>query len=237
MIPFEQHRDQQDCLHCEHRQLRLFCNLTPEALADFDTIGILVSHAPGARLFTEGDAARNVFVICSGQVKLYSTSREGRILILKIAGPGDLLGLNAALAEAPHEVTAETIEPCQLKTVRKEEFVRFLNAHGIASMHAAQSLSAEYQTVFNNARRLALSGSAAGRLAHLLLEWARSAACGREELKFTMALTHEEVANMAGTSRETVTRLLNQFRRDKLITIKGVSMTILNAEALDRLTA
>uniref|UniRef100_E6QN95 Transcriptional regulator, Crp/Fnr family n=1 Tax=mine drainage metagenome TaxID=410659 RepID=E6QN95_9ZZZZ len=237
MIPSQQRHGQEDCLHCEHRHLRLFCNLTPEALADFDSIGVLVGHSHGAKLFAEGDPARNVFVICSGQVKVFSSSRDGRIMILKIAGPGDLLGLNAVLAEVPHEVTAETIEPCQVKTMRKEEFVRFLHAHGIASMHAAQSLSAEYMTVFNDARRLALSSSAAGRLAHLLLDWAHSAACGRPELKFTMALTHEEVASMAGTSRETVTRLLNQFRRDKLISIKGASMTILNPEALDRLTA
>jgi CRP/FNR family transcriptional regulator len=104
-------------------------------------------------------------------------------------------------------------------------------------MHAAQSLSAEYMTVFHDAKRLALSSSAAGRLAHLLLEWGRTASYGKQELRFTMALTHEEIANMAGTSRETVTRLLNQFRRDKLISIKGASMTILKPEALDQMTA
>jgi CRP/FNR family transcriptional regulator, cyclic AMP receptor protein len=105
-------------------------------------------------------------------------------------------------------------------------------------MHAAQSLSSEYLTVFQDAKRLALSGSAAGRLARLLLDWGRSAACdGRTEIKFTMALTHEEVANMAGTSRETVTRLLNQFRRDQWITIKGTSLTIQEPEQLERLTA
>ena len=111
-----------------------------------------------------------------------------------------------------------------------------LGSHGIASMHAAQSLSGEYLTVFHDAKRLALSGSAAGRLARLLLDWARSTSNGRAELKFTMALTHEEVANMAGTSRETVTRLLNQFRRDQWLTIKGASITITKPEQLERLT-
>ncbi len=185
----------------------MFCNLTPEALADYDGIGIMMSHARGAKLFTEGDAARNVFVICFGQVKISSTSRDGKTMILKIAGPGDVMGLSAVLANVPHEVTAEAIEPCQVKTVRKQEFVEFLGRHGIASMHAAQSLSGEYLTVFHDAKRLALSGSAAGRLARLLLDWGRSTANGKPEIRFTMALTHEEIANMAGTSRETVTRL------------------------------
>ena len=93
----------------------MFCNLTPEALQDFDSIGVMMSHARGAKLFNEGDAARNVFVICFGQVKISSTSRDGKTMILKIAGPGDVMGLSAVLANVPHEVTAEAIEPCQVK--------------------------------------------------------------------------------------------------------------------------
>jgi CRP/FNR family transcriptional regulator len=214
----------------------MFCNLTPDALEDYDRIGIMMNLARGAKLFCEGDAVRNVFVICSGQIKISSTSREGKTMILKLAAPGDVLGLSAVLANVVHEVTAEAIERCQVKTMRKQEFVDFLGRHGIASMHAAQSLSGEYLTVFHDAKRLALSGSAAGRLARLLLDWARSTSNGRAELKFTMALTHEEVANMAGTSRETVTRLLNQFRRDQWLTIKGASITITKPEQLERLT-
>jgi CRP/FNR family transcriptional regulator len=219
----------------------MFCNLTPEALQDYDSIGIMMSHARGAKLFSEGDPARNVFIICYGQVKISSTSRDGKTMILKIAGPGDVMGLSAVLANVPHEVTAEAIEPCQVKTVRKQEFVDFLGRHGVASMHAAQALSGEYLTVFHDAKRLALSGSAAGRLARLLLDWGRTAnngnGNGKTEIRFTMALTHEEIANMAGTSRETVTRLLNQFRRDQWITIKGASLTIIKPDQLERLTA
>jgi CRP/FNR family transcriptional regulator len=227
-------------MNCEHRHLRMFCNLTPEALAEFDGIGIMMSHARGAKLFSEGDPARNVFIICYGHIKISSTSRDGKTMILKIAGPGDVMGLSAVLANVPYEVTAEAIEPCQVKTIRKQEFVEFLGRHGIASMHAAQSLSSEYLAVFHDAKRLALSGSAAGRLARLLLDWGRSAAGSnneKSEMRFTMALTHEEIANMAGTSRETVTRLLNQFRREQWITIKGSSLTITNPEQLERLTA
>jgi CRP/FNR family transcriptional regulator len=237
MAGFQSHHAPEDCINCEHRHLRMFCNLTPEALVDYDKIGMLMNHARGAKLFTEGDQARSVFVICEGQVKISATSREGKTMILKIAGPGDVMGLSAVLANVSHEVTAEAIEPCQVKTIRKQEFVDFLGRHGIASMHAAQSLSGEYLTVFHDAKRLALSGSAAGRLARLLLDWGSAAAPGKPETRFTMALTHEEIANMAGTSRETVTRLLNQFRRDQLIAIKGASMTIVKPDALERMTA
>ncbi len=237
MATLHSHHAPKDCLNCEHRHLRMFCNLTPEALADYDHIGVLISHARGAHLFSEGDTARNVFVICLGQVKVSSTSRDGKTMILKIAGPGDVMGLSAVLANVPHEVTAEAIEPCQVKMVRKQEFVDFLGRHGIASMHAAQSVAGEYLTVFHDARRLALSSSVAGRLARLLLDWGNSSSTGKPEICFTMALTHEEIANIAGTSRETVTRLLNQFQRDQWITIKGASLTIVKPDQLEGLTA
>ena len=237
MAGFHPHHAPEDCLNCEHRHMRMFCNMSTEALVDFDAIGVMMSHARGAKLFTEGDSARNVYIVCFGQVKISSTSRDGKTMILKIAGPGDLMGLSAVLANVPYEVTAEAIEPCQVKTIRKQEFVDFLGKHGVASMKAAQSLSNEYLTVFHDSKRLALSGSAAGRLARLLLDWGKSAANGKPEMRFTMALTHEEIANMAGTSRETVTRLLNQFRRDQWITIKGASMTIVKPDQLERLTA
>jgi hypothetical protein len=134
----------------------------PKRLRDYDGIGIMMSHARGAKLFTEGDPARNVFVICFGQVKISSTSRDGKTMILKIAGPGDVMGLSAVLANVPHEVTAEAIEPCQVKTVRQAGVCRFSGPPRNRLMHAAQSLSGEYLTVFHDAKRLALSGSAAG---------------------------------------------------------------------------
>lgn len=227
----------EDCIHCEHRHLRVFCNLSREALEDYDRLGIMMKHERATRLFSEGDPALNVYVICYGQVKISSMSRDGKVMILKIAGPGDLMGLSAALAKVPYEVTAEVLEPCQLKVVRRQDFTDFLNRHSIASMNAAQTLSNEYMSVFYDARRLALSGSAAGRLARLLLDMGRAVANGKPEMKFTMALTHEELSSMAGTSRETTTRLLNRFRRDEWIAIKGSSMTILKADQLERLTA
>jgi CRP/FNR family transcriptional regulator, cyclic AMP receptor protein len=237
MATLHAHHPPKDCLNCERRHLRMFCNLTPEALVDYDNIGVLMSHARGAHLFSEGDTARNVFVICFGQVKISSTSRDGKTMILKIAGPGDVMGLSAVLANVPHEVTAEAIEPCQVKMVRKQQFVDFLGRHGIASMHAANSIAGEYLTVFHDARRLALSSSVAGRLARLLLDWGNASATGKPEICFTMALTHEEISNIAGTSRETITRLLNQFQRDQWITIKGASLTIVKPDQLERLTA
>ena len=226
----------ENCRECEYRSLRLFCNLGDEALQRFDEIGVRISYPGRAIVFKEGQRISGVFVVCTGQLKLSTTSAEGRTMILRLAGAGDVLGLGATLNDLPYEVTAETLEPTQLKSVRRGEFLQFLQDHAEAGEHAAKTLARENREIFLDARRLALSGSAAGRLAQLLLDWANTAACGRTELRFTMALTHEELANMAGTSRETVTRLLNQFERDGFISRRGSALTIAAPESLRQLS-
>jgi CRP/FNR family transcriptional regulator len=224
-----------DCASCAHRTSRLFCNLNEEALEAFGEIGTRASFPRGAVIFNEGDNADSVVVLCSGQVKLSCTSRDGKTMILKIAGAGDVLGLGAVVAGAAYELTAQAIEPVQINTIRRRDFLSFLNGFGEASMHAAQALGTEYKTAFMDARLLALATSASSRLARVLIDWARNASCNKGELKFTMALTHEELGNMSGTSRETVTRLLGKFQKEKLIEIHGATIRILAPEKFEEM--
>jgi len=231
-----QSRRSSSCLSCEFRSLRMFCNLSAAELQDLDSIGTQWRLPKGAILFQEEDPSDHVAVLCEGQVKLFCTSAEGKTLILKIAGPGDVLGLGAVIAKTPYEVTAQAIEPTLVKNVRRDDFIAFLERHGEASMHATRALSDEYKAAFYDAKRLALSSSAAGRLASVLLEWGRSASCGKPQLQFTMSLTHEELASLAGISRETVTRVLSRLQREKLIRIHGASVTILAPEELAHLS-
>ena len=215
----------------------MFCNMNPETLAGYESIGIQLSHKKGVKLFEEETPCTGVFVLCGGRVKLSCTSREGKTLLLRIAVPGDVLGLGAVISDSRYEVTAETLEPTQLKSIRREEFLAFLSRFGEASMHSAQALSKEYRSAFFDARRLALSDSAAGRLAGVLLDWGKAAATGKAEMRFPMALTHEELANLIGTSRETVTRVLGRFKKENLIRINGSSVLIVNSGKLEQLAA
>jgi CRP/FNR family transcriptional regulator len=215
----------------------MFCNLNNDALTDFNVLGTQSEVPTGSRLFAEDEGGDTVFVICGGQVKLSCTSREGKTLILKIAMPGDVLGLSAAISGTTHEVTAVTIEPTQVKSIPRASFLAFLERHGEASLRSAKVLSDEYKAAFVDARRLALSTSAPGRLAGIMLEWGRAASCGKPQMKFNMRLTHEELAGMIGSSRETVTRALKRFKKENLIEIHGVSVRILAPEKLEMLTA
>ena len=212
-----------------------FARLSGAALAQFEAIAPEVSRVRGEALFVEGEESRHVFIICSGRVKLSVSSREGRTAILRIAGPGEVLGISAAMSGTPHETTAETVELCRVKAIRVSDFLRFLQNYPEASAEATSCLLREYRVVLNNVCRLALPNTVAGRLATLLLEWLDNRRATAGDRRFIVALTQEEIASMTNTSRETVSRVLHQFQQDKLISIKGASVTILQPRALESL--
>jgi CRP/FNR family transcriptional regulator len=224
----------ESCLLCKARKPGWFCNLSPQSLADLDAISTHTVLPIGNILFTEGQASRSVSVICAGQVKLTRSSRDGRTLLVKIARPGAVLGLSAALSKMPYEVTAQAIERTQLATFEQQDFLNFIQHHAEASLHAAESLSNEYRSALADATRLALSTSIAGRVAHLLLELVvENETIQDAQPKIHMSLRHEDLASMVGSSRESITRVLNGLRRNGVISIKGADMTILSKEALE----
>ena len=125
-----------------------FCNLHQDALLKFAAIGEQLLLEEGVTIYREGAASSGVFVICTGQVKLSCTSKAGRTLILKIANPGEVLGLGSVLSGTRHLLTAETLQPSELKSVSREEFLPFLEDQSEAGFHAAKALSEEYKTAF-----------------------------------------------------------------------------------------
>src|ERR1700758_873338 len=108
------------------RAEHIFCDLPPAALQSFESIKYATAYPKGAVLFVEGQAPRGIFVLCKGRVKLSISSSDGKTLILKIAEAGEVLGLSAAVSGKPYELTAETIDPCQVDFVKREEFLCFL---------------------------------------------------------------------------------------------------------------
>ena len=148
----------------------------------------------------------------------------------------EILGISAAMSNSAHETTAEAVELCRVKAIRVSDFLHFLQQFPDASAEATNCLLREYRVVLNNVCRLALPNTVAGRLASLLLEWFEAPrATTSNDRRFIVALTQEEIASMTNTSRETVSRILHQFQQDKLIRIKGASVTILQPQALELL--
>ena len=220
------------CKTCKFKAAGFFCQLSPAAVKDFDAVKSTSLYPKGALLFMEKQDARGVFVLCEGEVKLSISSSEGKTLIMRVARAGEILGLMAGISGAPYEVTAETIRPCQVAFVRSEDFQRFVAKHPEASQGMARQMTMQYQAACEQLRTVGLSTSAHEKLARLLLAWSAGSQQTREGTKTKMPLTHEEIAEFVGITRETVTRTLSDFRVRHLVAIQGSTMTIPNPAAL-----
>ena len=154
----------ESCLTCKLRTDRVFCDLPPAALQNFENIKFATAYPQGAVLFVEGQLPRGIFVICKGSVKLSINSPNGRTMIVKLAEAGEVLGMSATISGKPYEVTAETIDPCQVNFVKREDFLKFLRDDVDACFKVAEQLGEKYHNACKEVRSLGLSHSAAEKL-------------------------------------------------------------------------
>ena len=184
-------------------------------------------------LFVEGEDPRGVYVLTHGQIKLSVDSAQGKTLILKVAEPGELLGLGACLLNQPHQVTAEARMPCKVSLIRRSDFMRLV-ADSEMCLKVAEHLSRQQQATCREMALVALPGSADLKIASLLLQ-ITSSGRGATRNACELGFTHEELSQVIGTSRETVTRSLVRLRRLNIIEIQGARLTVRNFDELNRI--
>ena len=223
----------EDCMHCPLKKESWFCHLSSDLLGSFSASSHLATYPGGAILFIEGQMPRGAFVLCSGKVKLSTTSREGKVLILKIVDPGEVIGLSAVISGEAYEITAETLEPCLVNFVDGDGLLRLMERSGELGLRSAQAVSREFQYAYREIHELVLARSSSGKLARLLLSWMNSAEKESREVRIHAPVTHEEMAQRIGSSRETVTRLLSELKKKNLITLDGTTLIIRNRTALE----
>ncbi len=236
--------------------------------------GLHLAVSPHSVLFVQGDEAAGIHVLHAGQVKLSMNSSRGRTLILKICEPGEILGLHNCLtvdggwsmvdSERPstvdhgpsthapgtrYEVSAESLQRCEITFVRRDDFLRLLAREPQVLLAVAGQLSRECHSAYGLIQTLATSNCISERLARLLLELADAdhpstpkvgvpgtpAEPAGEPSRIVVGLTHEEIAQMIGTSRDTVTRLLKEFRTRRVAMLKGCTLHILDKLALQQM--
>lgn len=225
----------ESCMGCKVSRESFFCRFSPAVLRSVDEASHHTIMPAEALLFVEGQAPRGVFVLCSGVVKLSKTSKEGKVLILKQAEAGEVLGLSAAIPGTNYEMTAETASACQLDFIGRQDLMNLLQSESEVGVHAALWLSREFQSAYRDIHELVLARSSSGKLARLLLACAPPGLRPLEELHLPSAMTHEEMAQRIGSSRETVTRVLSALKKKKLIRLEGATLVIRDRTGLEAL--
>jgi len=214
---------------------KTFCDLPPTVADALEQETLTTTYPTGAVLFAEGQAPRGVFIVRRGRVKLSVCGSEGRTLILRIADPGCPLGVAAAVSGRTYEATAETQEPCEISFLRQTDLLRLMRLHGELALWVTQHISQDYASTCREIRDLILSDSASEKLARLLVGWLDQNAEARNPSQMKLALTHEEIGQMIGTSRETVSRLFAGFKKQHLIQQSGATLVIPDRIALESL--
>jgi len=146
----------QSCLDCVPRPDRLFCDLPADALPAFDGIKHISNCIRGTTLFHEGQPARGIYLVCSGKAKLTICSESGKRMTIRVVGPGEVLGLSAALAGSSYEVTADLIEDSHIAMVKRKDLLQFLHEHHDVCLQVVHALSQDLHSAYDRVRSVGL---------------------------------------------------------------------------------
>jgi CRP/FNR family transcriptional regulator len=226
-----------NCRACIARGISIFCGaLTDEELNEFMEIKKVHIYDKHDIIFHEETPSHGIYILCSGRIKLTNSSRFGQQQILKIVSGGEIIEKNGLYNTGKHTVTAETLEKSEVTFFEREDFLNLLKRHSDLSLRLINVLSQELEQAQQKINQLTFK-DAKGRLALILLDLAKSYGVKNSEgVVLGIALKREEIAEMTGMTLETAVRLLSQFKKDRIIKVKGKQITLLNQQKLQTLS-
>ncbi len=216
-----------------YRKGDFFAQLSAPALEAFESLLFPSSYPAHSVLFSEEQPSTNIAVVLEGEVKLSINSSDGRRLSFCIAKAGEVLGLTAVISGRPYEMTAETLYPAKIAHVTRQVFLQFLARHPEVYQTVTRDMIHSFNLACEQLRTVGLSASAPERLARLLLGWSESGEQSGAPVRCRLSLTHEEIGEFIGASRETVTRTLTVFKNRRLVAVHGSTLTIPSRNALE----
>ena len=227
----------ESCLSCIVREEGLFCQLLHGPLSTLNSLRQTSFYPRGALLFVEGQPTRGLYIMCSGEAKLYVNSAEGQSLTLRVVEQGEVLGLNSLIADEPYPASAETLCPSQVSFIPRLEFLQFVRANPDVGLRVAKHLSMELSRAWQQTRLLALAPDTHAKLTQFLSDWAEKHRQPTDGgLRIALHMTHEEIARNIGASRESVSRILSEWKQRGVIRVSGGTITILRPLELQSVT-
>ena len=214
-----------------------FRNLPSQLVHAIAAISSTATYRRKAKLFVEGQKPRGVFILRTGRAKLSTSSILGKTIITRLAEPDDVLGLNAVVSGRPYGATAEMMTSGQVAFVARDSLLALMKNNEDFALVVAEQLSASYYPLHDAVRSLGLAAHPLERLAKLLLTWTTigNPDTDARDHSFHLPLTHQEIADRIGSTRETVSKLFSDLRRKNLLRSEGRELTIMNRLELQRI--
>ena len=210
-----------------------FCKcLPPKAMLEFESLAVPYWCEEATVLLKEGERPGRALFLLDGRVKLSMNSIEGRRLISGVAAPGDILGLAAVVSGLPYEITAEARFPCRITSLPRQSFLDFLCSYPVAWQNVGCQMGLDHKRACEQLRLLGFQLTAPTKLALLLLEWCGEGQRRERSARIHCPLTHGEIGQYIGLGRETVSRILTDFRHRELVEQRGTTLVISSLRAL-----
>ncbi|MDZ7606135.1 MAG: Crp/Fnr family transcriptional regulator [Cyclobacteriaceae bacterium] len=222
------------CTLCPGKEHSLFSELPKDDLDALSQHKTCIRYKKGQTLFYEGTRPMGLFCINSGKVKVYKISSEGKEQILKLAKSGDFLGYRALISEEFYNSSATVIEEGAMCYIPKSDFLEILHKNPAFFRKMAKRVAHELGLMEQKLVTIAQK-SVRERLAATLIMLKETYGMeGEESDLIDIALSREDLANIIGTATETVIRLLSDFKSQKLISLQGKKIKVLNHKGLIR---
>ncbi len=222
----------QHCQNCTVRSSSLFCDLCAEFVEELDQAKSTNQYKPRQIIFYEGNDPLGVYCVARGKVKLYKTDVEGHQQILRLAGNGDVIGYRSVVAQEPHSVTAETMEEAKICFIDKATFLHIFERHPKTAFRVTSSLGKELRQSGDQVINLAHKNTRERLAEVLLLLKGKFGQQDPQGIKLDLSLSRQELANMIGTTQESVVRLLSEFKQEGTIQVDRRQITLLNTAKL-----
>lgn len=215
------------------RKISVFSDLEEEELKLVEKITKLRRYRKNMVIFVEGEYGDELYFVKSGRVKISKLHEDGSEKILHFLSPGDIFAEVLLFGGGEYPATAETMEDSEIGIIENKDLEELLEENAHMSVKILKIMAVRLREAQYHIRDLALRDTY-GRLASMLINLGREH--GKECNKGTsiaLNLSQQQIANMIGSSRETVARILNSWKKDKIIEVDRQVITILNIEALE----
>ena len=217
------------------KHIRLFDGISPSEMQKMEKITRMEEVKKRQPLYLSGDPSRNVYLLKQGRVKIANTSPSGKEVTFEILEPGEIFGELDVLDDAPRSTSAEALDDALICVIPRKDFDQYLAMHPAVMFKLTKLIGLRLKKIQSRVEDLVFRDVPA-RLAHLLSELSKTEGIvDKQGIRLKAKLTHQEMANLIGCSRETVSTTMGQFRDDGLIQMDGRTITIVNEKGLTRL--
>lgn len=219
------------------KHIRLFDGISPSEMQEMEKITRMEEVKKRQPLYLPGDPSSSVYFLKRGRVKIANTAPSGKEVTFDILEAGDIFGELDVLEDAPRSTSAETLDDALICVIPRKDFDQYLAMHPSVMYKLTKLIGLRLKKIQSRVEDLVFREVPA-RLAHLLSELGKTEGVAEKQgIRLNVKLTHQEMANLIGCNRETVSTIMGQFRDDGLIQMDGRTITILKPSALSQLVS